>query len=69
MLPNSMDSSTTNKPLEVMDRDHKIYTLRLSNYMVWESVGTSPSSLRTTKATLNNVSGYNIFGLSILPLG
>lgn len=55
-----MDSSTTNSPLEVVDRVHKISTLRMPHYMVMAFIGTSPRSMRATKIILDTESKYNI---------
>lgn len=68
MLPYTMDSHTTNNPLEGLNRVSTIYTLWLKRYMVSSSLETSPSSMRTTTVVLGTGSGYNIFRTSALPL-
>lgn len=64
-----MNTYTTNNPLEVLDRAHSIYTLKLLYNIVSTSVETSPSIMRATTAILDAVSGYNIILRSAFPLG
>lgn len=55
MIPNSMNSSTTNNLLEVVDRVYKLYSLTLPHYMVSAIIGTW--------------FGYNKICRLLLPLG
>lgn len=67
MLPNTMDASKTNNPLEVMDRAHTIFTLRLPQYLVSAFIGTSPNFMRATTVLLDIGSKFSIICRLALP--
>lgn len=69
MLPNGMNSSATSNFLEVTDRVHFIYTLRLPPYMLSISIGTSSSFMLTTTVISDTDAEYNTSHHSVLVLG
>lgn len=60
MLLGSINASTTNNALEVMDKIETNYTLNLSQYMMSAPNETFPSFMQATTIILVASSGYDI---------
>lgn len=67
MLSDTMDSSTTNHPSEVLDRVHAIY-IRLPYYMVPNSIGTCSSFTGAKTIILDTGSGHILNRFLALPI-